>query len=303
MLKNLSMEISDLSILSKALYSNKPFIEKTKSFPSFNANQELISKEYKFRTKKKGRKKKISLNIENQSTRATDPYEIVHNKFSKDNIRRRIKALFNNYIIRLLNNLIKQKYLNSRHYFLKMNIKVTKDLGIEYNRNLLNTPLKEIIVNISNKYQNKENNNIKCIKYIEEQKDNEEIINILNMTYEQLYINYLNTTKNDTQEYSYEVVKEKLLKLNGKKYLDKFVENAESFVEFFMKTKIRKSRKIKEIENINIPMENETIETANDSNELISDDNEENKNSKKNYVSTSTQTDICDINAKIISFL
>ena len=165
MLKNLSMEISDLSILSKALYSNKPFIEKTKSFPSFNANQELISKEYKFRTKKKGRKKKISLNIENQSTRATDPYEIVHNKFSKDNIRRRIKALFNNYIIRLLNNLIKQKYLNSRHYFLKMNIKVTKDLGIEYNRNLLNTPLKEIIVNISNKYQNKENNNIKCIKF------------------------------------------------------------------------------------------------------------------------------------------
>ena len=70
-----------------------------------------------------------------------------------------------------------------------------------------------------------------------------------------------------------------------------------------MKTKIRKSRKIKEIENINIPMENETIETANDSNELISDDNEENKNSKKNYVSTSTQTDICDIKAKIISFL
>ena len=70
-----------------------------------------------------------------------------------------------------------------------------------------------------------------------------------------------------------------------------------------MKTKIRKSRKIKEIENINIPMENETIETANDSNELISNDSEENKNLKKNYVSTSTQTDICDINAKIISFL
>ena len=229
MLKNLSMEISDLSILSKALYSNKPFIEKTKSFPSFNANQELISKEYKFRTKKKGRKKKISLNIENQSTRATDPYEIVHNKFSKDNIRRRIKALFNNYIIRLLNNLIKQKYLNSRHYFLKMNIKVTKDLGIEYNRNLLNTPLKEIIVNISNKYQNKENNNIKCIKFIEEQKDNEEIINILNMTYEQLYINYLNTTKNDSQENSFEAHKEKMLKVYGKEYLDKFIENTKNF--------------------------------------------------------------------------
>ena len=290
MLKNLSLEISDLSILSKALYSNKPFIEKTKSFPSFNANQELISKEYKFRTKKKGRKKKISLNIENQSTRATDPYEIVHNKFSKDNIRRRIKALFNNYIIRLLNNLIKQKYLNSRHYFLKMNIKVTKDLGIEYNRNLLNTPLKEIIVNVSNKYQNKENNNIKCIKYIEEQKDNEEIINILNMTYEQLYINYLNTTKNDSQENSFEAHKEKMLKVYGKEYLDKFIENTKNFIEYFKKGKNRKSRKPPEVDIINIPLEF-------NKNNIIEDNKIE-----KIMVESFAQTDLCGINSKLIAF-
>ncbi len=290
MLKNLSMEISDLSILSKALYSNKPFIEKTKSFPSFNANQELISKEYKFRTKKKGRKKKISLNIENQSTRATDPYEIVHNKFSKDNIRRRIKALFNNYIIRLLNNLIKQKYLNSRHYFLKMSIKVTKDLGIEYNRNLLNTPLKEIIVNVSNKYQNKENNNIKCIKYIEEQKDNEEIINILNMTYEQLYINYLNTTKKDSQENSFEAHKEKMLKVYGKEYLDKFIENTKNFIEYFKKGKNRKSRKPPEVDIINIPLEF-------NKNNIIEDNKIE-----KIMVESFAQTDLCGINSKLIAF-
>ena len=290
MLKNLSMEISDLSILSKALYSNKPFIEKTKSFPSFNANQELISKEYKFRTKKKGRKKKISLNIENQSTRATDPYEIVHNKFSKDNIRRRIKALFNNYIIRLLNNLIKQKYLNSRHYFLKMNIKVTKDLGIEYNRNLLNTPLKEIIVNISNKYQNKENNNIKCIKFIEEQKDNEEIINILNMTYEQLYINYLKTTKKDSQENSFETHKEKMLKVYGKEYLDKFIENTQNFLEYFKKGKNRKSRKPPEVDIINIPIEF-------NKNNIIEDNKIE-----KIMVESFAQTDLCGINSKLIAF-
>ena len=290
MLKNVSMEISDLSILSKALYSNKPFIEKTKSFPSFNANQELISKEYKFRTKKKGRKKKISLNIENQSTRATDPYEIVHNKFSKDNIRRRIKALFNNYIIRLLNNLIKQKYLNSRHYFLKMNIKVTKDLGIEYNRNLLNTPLKEIIVNISNKYQNKENNNIKCIKFIEEQKDNEEIINILNMTYEQLYINYLNTTKNDSQENSFEAHKEKMLKVYGKEYLDKFIENTKNFIKYFKKGKNRKSRKPPEVDIINIPLEF-------NKNNIIEDNKIE-----KIMVESFAQTDLCGINSKLIAF-
>ena len=281
--------------LEKTLIHELPSYANCKSLVTEMADKKE-EKRLKFIITKRGRK--------NKSQEIKKPErKNVHNKFSNDNIKRRIKASFNKYIIKLLNKLVKEKYKKARIKFLKMNIKITKDISIEYNRNLLNKYIKEIIVNMSNKYKNQDNNK-NCIKFIENKKDNEKIINILNMTYEQLYTNYfLKSTKNNSQEYSYEAVKEKLLKLNGKKYLDKFVENAESFVEFFMKTKIRKSRKIKEIENINIPMENETIETANDSNELISDDNEENKNSKKNYMSTSTQTDICDINAKIISFL
>ena len=281
--------------LEKTLIHELPSYANCKSLVTEMADKKE-EKRLKFIITKRGRK--------NKSQEIKKPErKNVHNKFSNDNIKRRIKASFNKYIIKLLNKLVKEKYKKARIKFLKMNIKITKDISIEYNRHLLNKYIKEIIVNMSNKYKNQKNNKI-CIKFIENKKDNEEIINILNMTYEQLYTNYfLKSTKNNSQEYSYEAVKEKLLKLNGKKYLDKFVENAESFVEFFMKTKIRKSRKIKEIENINIPMENETIETANDSNELISNDSEENKNLKKNYVSTSTQTDICDINAKIISFL
>ena len=285
---------------------NNQSLEKSRihELPSYANCKSLVTemadkkeeKRLKFIITKRGRK--------NKSQEIKKPErKNVHNKFSNDNIKRRIKASFNKYIIKLLNKLVKEKYKKARIKFLKMNIKITKDISIEYNRHLLNKYIKEIIVKMSNKYKNQENNK-NCIKFIENKKDNEKIINILNMTYEQLYTNYfLKSKKNNSQEYSYEAIKEKLLKLNGKKYLDKFVENAESFVEFFMKTKIRKSRKIKEIENINIPMENETIETANDSNELISNDSEENKNLKKNYVSTSTQTDICDIKAKIISFL
>ena len=281
--------------LEKTLIHELPSYANCKSLVTEMADKKE-EKGLKFIITKRGRKNK------SQEIKKSERKN-VHNKFSNDNIKRRIKASFNKYIIKLLNKLVKEKYKKARIKFLKMNIKITKDISIEYNRHLLNKYIKEIIVKMSNKYKNQENNK-NCIKFIENKKDNEKIINILNMTYEQLYTNYfLKSTKNNSQEYSYEAVKEKLLKLNGKKYLDKFVENAESFVEFFMKTKIRKSRKIKEIENINIPMENETIETANDSNELISDDNEENKNSKKNYVSTSTQTDICDIKAKIISFL
>ena len=281
--------------LEKTLIHELPSYANCKSLVTEMADKKE-EKRLKFIITKRGRKNK------SQEIKKSERKN-VHNKFSNDNIKRRIKASFNKYIIKLLNKLMKEKYKKARIKFLKMNIKITKDISIEYNRHLLNKYIKEIIVKMSNKYKNQENNK-NCIKFIENKKDNEKIINILNMTYEQLYTNYfLKSTKNNSQEYSYEAVKEKLLKLNGKKYLDKFIENAESFVEFFMKTKIRKSRKIKEIENINIPMENETIETANDSNELISNDSEENKNLKKNYVSTSTQTDICDINAKIISFL
>ena len=272
------------------LQSNKSLIKQNKPSNLLRKESELFNKEIKFQIKKKGRKKNIPSNSENQIIEETDSKDNVHNKYSHDNIKRRIKALFNNYIIRLLNNLIKQKYLNSRHYFLKMNIKVTKDLGIEYNRYLLNAPLKEIIVNVSNKYQNKENNNIKCIKYIEEQKDNEEIINILNMTYEQLYINYLKTTKKDSQENSFEAHKEKMLKVYGKEYLDKFIENTKNFIEYFKKGKNRKSRKPPEVDIINIPLEF-------NKNNIIEDNKIE-----KIMVESFAQTDLCGINSKLIAF-
>ena len=277
--------------MSSVISSNKTFIEKPKLYPLFSADKSLYPKGFKFKTKKKGRKKKLSSISENQKTRASDSNDIVHNKYSHDNIKRRIKALFNSYIIRLLNNLIKQKYKNSRHKFLKMNIRVTKDIGIEYNRNLLNKPLKEIVVNISNKYKNKENNNLKCIKFIEGQKDNEEIINILNMTYEQLYINYLKTTKNDFLDNSFEAHKEKMLNLYGKEYLDKFIQNTQNFLEYFKKGKKRKSRKPPEVDITNIPLE------FTKNNEI-----EDNK-IKKIMVESFAQTDLCDINSKIIALM
>ena len=277
--------------MSSVLSSNKAFIEKPKSYPLFSADKSLYPKGFKFKTKKKGRKKKLSSISENQKTRASDSNDIVHNKYSHDNIKRRIKALFNTYIIRLLNNLIKQKYKNSRHKFLKMSIRVTKDIGIEYNRNLLNKPLKEIVVNVSNKYKNKENNNLKFIKFIEGQKDNEEIINILNTKYEQLYINYLKTTKNDSQENSFEAHKEKMLNLYGKEYLDKFIQNTQNFLEYFKKGKKRKSRKPPEVDITNIPLE------FTKNNEI-----EDNKIDKI-MVDSFTQTELCDINSKIIALM
>ena len=279
------------SNLSNDFPMNRSLTEKTKPSNLFNIDNVSTNKEFKFKTKRRGRKNKIPLNTETQNNISTDMTNNIHNKYSHDNIKRRIKALFNNYIIKLLNNLIKRKFTNLPIKFLKMDIRVTKDIGIEYNRNLLNQPLKDIIVNISNKYKNKENNK-NYIKFIEEQKDNEEIINILNTTYEQLYINYLNSTKKDSLENSFESHKEKMLRLYGKEYYDKFIENTKNFIEYFKKGKKRKSRKLKVIDTINIPLEKNKDNIKN---------NVEKNAIGKNMVDSFAQTELYDINAKIIA--
>ena len=265
-----------------------------KKFPkilTFQIEEKKVSK--KFLTKKKGRKKKSQEIIPEEENKE----KIVHSKFSNDNIKRRIKGLFNNYIINLLNDLIKKKFRKTKIKFVKMDIKNTKDIGIEFNRNLLSKPIKEIIIDVSNKYQDL-NNNKNCIKFIKEQKNNEEIINLLNMSYKDIYSNYYLVSKDS--ENSFEAHKEKVLETCGKEYLEKFVNNAESFIDFFMNGKNRKARKQKEIEAINIPIENEGSDLST-MNEGIGD-NLENYFLNKNMACSEAQTDICGIYSKIIVF-
>ena len=86
------------------------------------------------------------------------------------------------------------------------------------------------------------------------------------MTYKDLYTDYyLKSTKENTLENSFEVHKEFILSTDGKLYLEIFIKNAENFVEFYIKSKNRKSRKIEEIDTINIPYENEKVETTDSS--------------------------------------
>ena len=265
--------------------------------PEFNPSSHIRKEEPKFITKKRGRKNKSNRRIKESDNKIKEE-KMVHTKFSNDNIKRRIKALYNSYIIILLNNLIKERFTKIKMKFIKIYIRATKDIGIIYNRNLLNSKIKDIIINASNKYKDLDNNK-KCIKFIEEQKNNEEILNILNMTYKDLYNDYyLKSTKDNNGDNSFEAHKEKILKLYGKEYLDKYIKNTENFVEFFMTGKNRKCRKPKEVDTIDIPTEeNELIKTGstNDTNSNNLLDNQ------KQMVSSFAQTEICDINSKLIA--
>ena len=276
------------NILSPKLPLNEN-ISRYNKLTEYDDNEQ--NEKLKFITKRRGRKIKESDNKINEE-------KMVHTKFSNDNIKRRIKALYNSYIIILLNNLIKERFTKIKMKFIKIYIRATKDIGIIYNRNLLNSKIKDIIINASNKYKDLDNNK-KCIKFIEEQKNNEEILNILNMTYKDLYNDYyLKSTKENNGDNSFEAHKEKILKLYGKEYLDKYIKNTKDFVEFFMNGKNRKCRKPKEVDTIDIPTEeNELIKTGstNDTNSNNLLDNQ------KQMVSSFAQTEICDINSKLIA--
>jgi len=293
--------------LNNNIYLKLPIIEELNSYPQCNLKTELKRKNELFITSKRGRKNKnIEKSVEKiNKAIISSKNKVEHNKFCNDNVRRRIKALYNKYIITFLNNLMKTKFEHNKLHFVKMNIRITKDIGIEYNRNLLNKTIKEIISSVSKKYQNSENNK-NCIRFIEDQNDNEDILNILNMTYRDLFTDYyLKSTKENTLENSFEAHKEFILSTDGKLYLEIFIKNAENFVEFYIKSKNRKSRKIEEIDTINIPYENEKVETTDSSHIVNNHDLVEQvmKTNTVTMVSESTQTDICDINSKLIAFL
>ena len=282
--------------IEKKLSSNLKsslFKEKINSHILCQLNEQNEIRELKFITKKRGRKSLDEGNPNSKkSNKKINAIKKVHDKFYNDNIRRKIKSLYHKYIINLLNNLIKQKLKRIKKKFVKMNIIITKDVSIEYNRNLLNKSIKDIIVDVSKKYSNKDiNKNV--IKFIEAQKNNEEIIKILNMTYEDLFTNYyLKSNKNDISNNSFEAHKEILLKKYGEKYLSLFIQNTENFKEFFINGKNRKSRKAEEVESINIPLLDET-KKVNNINEYYLN---------KNMVSSSTETDIFGINKKLLVF-
>ena len=244
----------------------------TQNLPS----EEKAANDLKFLSNKRGRKKKALDTKDDNTDESSDKNGKegkVHNKYCNDNVKRRLKAFYHKYIISLLNNLMKTLLNQTSIKFVKINSKITKDITIEYNRTLLNKKIKDI-----------------------------KIVKILNMTYEELYTDYyLKSNKNDTKENSFEEHKEILLKKCGQIYLDKYIENSEKLIDFFTSGKNRKSRKKLFSEVFEIHLDNDS-KISGLNNEVTYSDDVENYFIKKNMVSTCSQTDIYDINTKLISF-
>ena len=180
-------------------------------------------------------------------------YEIaLHTKDNDDNIKRKVKTHFHNFIVAYLNMLIRQTLKTKRIYkFKKMCSKITQDVTISYNKKLMETPVKDVLVQVSNKFKDKDINlyYIEKIMQIKSNNENENIgINalkdILNMSYKDMMNNfYLKSTKNlfenEKLDESFEKHIENLIIKYGYDYAMKFKQNAENFVQFYLSSKQR----------------------------------------------------------------
>ena len=237
--------------------------------------------------KKRGRKK---LNDSDNSILISK-----HDRNSDDNLKRKVKTHFHNYIIALLNSKLKLEPGKEKLKFVKINSEITQNITIEYNQNLFKKKIKDIIVQTSEKYQNK-NINRECINYIMSTESiNLEVINLLNKTYEDMYLNYyLKSTKDsfDSQpNESYESHKEKL-KQFGNEYLNRYIKNAENLLNFYATAKKRKSKKRENENNLSLLSEPKIINNKEGFN-FLNDENTDNKsnNNLLNYNNISNLQD------------
>ena len=125
----------------------------------------------------KGRRKKEGISNENAK----------HSRKSFDNLLRKIKVLFHNFIIEFLNNFVCKIFGSQRLIFRKISGKVTKNISKDFNKKLAKNTIKTFIENteISSKYNhNKDKNKKNCKKlYL----INEEFRKILNYNYLNFY--------------------------------------------------------------------------------------------------------------------
>ena len=139
-----------------------------------------------------------SISIPNSPTDESE--KKIHDKYSDDNMLRKIQNHYLNFIILFLNEILKN--LNYKQRFLKLDYDYKKTVNKDFVERLKKSTLKDIVINkISEKYKNYDNYKNRII--YEEIKENEIIKNILSINYLMLFktIYYKSNKKIDLSEF------------------------------------------------------------------------------------------------------
>ena len=289
--------MSDISLWKE--FNGVPQKNEVEEFPNRNELNIGIEKENGLTEPKIGveeHKTKLKLNNKkrgrkNKKSDEDNILTVIHDKFSNDNLKRKIKTHYHLFIVAFLNKI--SKYLLGQTIkFGKISSSITQNITVEYNRRLLDTKIKDIIIKISDKYHDKDRNRIIVNLILNKADKDSEIIKFLNISYKDLFLNYyLKSTKKtfegELEDESYEAHIEKLQRIYGKRYIENFKRNAISLVTFFYKSK-KRIRKEKATQLINPKFVNYTFPDYSKNtfqNEFFFEE-------KKNFISTSTQTEI-----------
>ena len=202
------------------------------------------------KNRKRGRQpKNVPKNNDNNTKR---------DKNAKDNIARKIKAsFFNMFLVNLLNIIIKIYFGKQKYLVRKFNKALVTDVSIEFNLDLFNSPIKNLLnKNNSNKYSTVGLNKNKSI--LTSLENNLEFHEILNMTVNEIYSLFINDNYKeiisnifniDKKEIYFENITGKIIELKEKGDEEEYIENFKRFAyninELFDKSKKRKSRKPK----------------------------------------------------------
>ena len=241
---NKNEEFQRKNIIIKEAQKENSIINKVIDVDQDNqfVNETNNNKNLHFVNKKRGRKKlKNDKTVENYG---------IHDKFSHDNIKRKVKTHFHIFIIALLN-MKSEKILSKKNRFGKISSSITQNITVEFNQKLFDKKIRDIIIQISNKFQDKNKNVISLEIVNRRAQPYDEVMQLLDMTYKDMYLNYyLKSTKKTFEGYSedesYESHLIKLERKYGINYSRDFKDNAESLINFFNTCK-KRNRKYKNL--------------------------------------------------------
>ena len=219
--------------------------EKTINDVSPNNTKKIfsITKEYE-RKNAKGRKSKYNLGGNGK-----------HNKFSLDNIVRKVKTNLFEIILIFINLSItsdqkenKSKNSKKKEFLVKIDQEIIKTINVNDNLELLESTLKDIFSkNASIKYKHLDlERNKKLIDKIYEQKIQKKTISILNKTFEQC-LDHINGIYYDEDlaglELKYQnIIKDLRARGNSEDYISEFTKMVKNFKSYYKNKKARKNR-------------------------------------------------------------
>lgn len=190
-----------------------------------------------------------NLNSKNKRGRKTNMQKAMgikgkHTKFIDGNKLRKAKVIIFQAIFQIINLFLKR--IDKNKQIKRLKNEQTKELGIEYNRRLLKTKIKDIFSkDISSKYKNVNSDyNEKIITSIYDKKEeNIEVIKFLEKTLEECLQDFKDEKNENELKKEMEKVFDKNLKNENDQYKTEIKNKIDDFVEIFQSKKSRLLRK------------------------------------------------------------